>query len=51
MDQPKNATTIAFDPEELSTTTGYRWNTAIYSIDPMLVGGKQNFTRAVWGDQ
>lgn len=42
--------TFAFDPGELSTTVGYKWDTDEFSDFPPTMGS-ENFTQANWGDQ
>jgi hypothetical protein len=52
MTAQNNITTVAFDPGELSTTVGYRWDTSMFSIPPSMVSfEEQNFTEATWDDQ
>jgi hypothetical protein len=41
--------TMAFDPNELSTTIGYIWNATVFTNEPWFSG--QVFTQASWGDQ
>ncbi|TVY81937.1 hypothetical protein LSUE1_G003636, partial [Lachnellula suecica] len=45
-------TTIAFAPDELSTTVGYRWDTSLYSSNPPIFYGSSGpiFTEADWAD-
>lgn len=47
-----SATTLAFDPTALSTSTGYHWDTAAYSTNqPMFYIESMTFTQATFGDK
>ena len=46
-----NATTVAFDPVDLSTTAAWKWDTSAYIDEPpiMVLPNAMQFTRATFG--
>lgn len=51
MQPQQNITTLAFNPNELSTTVGYQWDTSIIVTPTLGTNGTTMFTQAKWGDQ
>ena len=46
------STTLAFDPTDLSTYTGWQWDTAAYSShEPVFYYPTPTFTQASWGNE